>query len=66
MTSYEPIAERDIEAPVEDATEQARTVDPDAEADDRAAAPSEDPEVDEADAADQRIEVGLSDEDYRA
>jgi hypothetical protein len=66
MSGYEPIAERDVEAPVEDATEQAQAVDPDDGADERATDPSDDPEVDEADAADQRLEVGLPDDDYRA
>jgi hypothetical protein len=66
MSSYEPITERDIETPVEDLIEQARTDDPDDEADDRATAPIDDPEINEADAAEQRIEVRSSDdEEYR-
>jgi hypothetical protein len=65
MSRYEPITERDIETPVEDLTEQARTDGPDDEADERATAPIDDPEINEADAAEQRIEVrSADDEEY--
>jgi hypothetical protein len=63
MSNYEPVTERDSEAPVEDLAEQAQAVVPDEETDELAL--PDDPEVDAADAADQRIEVrSADDEDY--
>jgi hypothetical protein len=62
VSRYEPITERDIEAPEEDATEQARPID-DSDLG-PALDPPDDPEVDEADAAEQRIVVEYEDE-YR-
>jgi hypothetical protein len=63
VTSYEPVTERDSEAPAEDLAEQAQPVGPDDEADDLTL--PDDPEVDQADATDQRIEVrSADDEEY--
>ena len=63
MTSYEPVTERDIEAPAEDLAEQAQPVGADDETDDLTL--PDDPEVDAADAADPRMEVrSAEDEEY--
>jgi len=55
------MSERDLEGPVSDAEEQRRAV-----ADDSDEAPADLPlDVDEADAAEQRREVKLDEDDYR-